>query len=105
MADGGGPTEQDRNEGMPSISEAPNDRGKSAWLLTAGPRRLLQVTRRKGETNSRRYRRNGYAPPKKAKTQNSRLSCNMEYSTSPTSHYTGKITASGKSRSSSIFNH
>ncbi|CAI8969560.1 hypothetical protein EMIT0P44_600007 [Pseudomonas sp. IT-P44] len=37
MADGGGPTEQDRSEGMPSLSEAPNERGKSAWLLGALP--------------------------------------------------------------------
>jgi hypothetical protein len=41
MADGGGPTEQDRKEGMPSLGEAPNERGKSAWYLA-----LLQVTRR-----------------------------------------------------------
>jgi len=37
MADGGGPTEQDRSEGMPSLGEAPNERGKSAWLLGAFP--------------------------------------------------------------------
>ena len=37
MADGGGPTEQDQNEGMPSLSEAPNERGKSPWLLGAFP--------------------------------------------------------------------
>ena len=35
MADGGGPTEQDRSEGMPSISEAPNERGKSALVTFA----------------------------------------------------------------------
>jgi hypothetical protein len=35
MADGGGPTEQDRKEGMPSLGEAPNERGKSVWLLCA----------------------------------------------------------------------
>ncbi|KDD68143.1 hypothetical protein V466_15440 [Pseudomonas mandelii PD30] len=35
MADGGGPTEQDRSEGMPSLGEAPNDRGKSP-LVTLG---------------------------------------------------------------------
>ncbi|CAI8831850.1 hypothetical protein EMIT0P4_260014 [Pseudomonas sp. IT-P4] len=39
--DGGGPTEQDRSEGMPSLSEAPNVRGKALWLLCAGPRRLF----------------------------------------------------------------
>ena len=37
MADGGGPTEQDRSEGMPSLSEAPNVRGAGAWLLGASP--------------------------------------------------------------------
>jgi hypothetical protein len=37
LAVGGGPTEQDRSEGMPSHSEAPNDRGKSPWLLGAFP--------------------------------------------------------------------
>jgi len=35
MAHRGGPTEQDRSEGMPSHSEAPNARGKSVWLLCA----------------------------------------------------------------------
>ncbi|WP_050548080.1 hypothetical protein, partial [Pseudomonas sp. GM49] len=35
--DGGGPTEQDRSEGMPSLGEAPNVRGKSPWLLGAFP--------------------------------------------------------------------
>jgi len=35
MADGGGPTEQDRSEGMPSHGEAPNVRGKSP-LVTLG---------------------------------------------------------------------
>jgi hypothetical protein len=35
MADGGGPTEQDRSEGMPSLGEAPNERGKSP-LVTLG---------------------------------------------------------------------
>ena len=37
MAHRGGPTEQDRSEGMPSLSEAPNARGKSPWLLGAFP--------------------------------------------------------------------
>jgi hypothetical protein len=32
-----GPTEQDRSEGMPSLGEAPDVRGKSAWLLGALP--------------------------------------------------------------------
>ncbi len=35
--DGGGPTEQDRSEGMASLSEPPNERGKSPWLLGALP--------------------------------------------------------------------
>ena len=58
MADGGGPTEQDRSEGMPSLGEAPNVRGKALWLLS----RFSKVTRCKSETASSRYRRNGYAP-------------------------------------------
>jgi hypothetical protein len=33
MADGGGPTEQDRSEGTLSLGEGPNERGKSLWLL------------------------------------------------------------------------
>ncbi|CAI8930769.1 hypothetical protein EMIT0P44_460038 [Pseudomonas sp. IT-P44] len=37
MADGGGPTEQDRSEGMASLGEPPNERGKSPWLLGAFP--------------------------------------------------------------------
>ncbi len=43
MADGGGPTEQDRSEGMPSLGEAPNERGKSA-LVTF--RRAAQAFRK-----------------------------------------------------------
>ena len=45
---------------MPSLSEAPNERGKSPWLLGAGGVLFFQVTRRKGGTHSGRYRRNGY---------------------------------------------
>jgi hypothetical protein len=37
MADGGGPTEKDRSEGMPSLGEAPNERGRSPWLFGALP--------------------------------------------------------------------
>jgi len=59
MADGGGPTEQDRSEGMPSLGEAPNVRGKALWLLS----RFSKVTRRKGGTISGRYRSNGYVHP------------------------------------------
>jgi hypothetical protein len=35
MAGRGAPTEQDRSEGMPSLGEAPNDRGKSALVTFA----------------------------------------------------------------------
>jgi hypothetical protein len=69
MADGGGPTEQDRSEGMPSLSEAPNVRGKALWLLS----RFSKVTRRQGGTLSRRYRSNGYVPktnPNQTKQKN-----------------------------------
>ncbi len=58
-----GPTEQDRSEGMASTSEPPDVRGKSPWLVGAGPRRLFQVTRRKGETNKSHHRSNGYVHP------------------------------------------
>ena len=39
--DCGGPTEQDRNEGMPSLGEVPYERGKSVWLLGAGRRSVF----------------------------------------------------------------
>ena len=58
MADGGGPPEQCRSEGMPSHSEAPNGGAKALGYLG-----LFQVTRCKSETASSRYRRNGYIPP------------------------------------------
>ncbi len=60
MADGSGPTEQDRSEGMASLSEPPYVRGAGAWLLGAGPRRHFQVTRRKGGIISSHHRNNGY---------------------------------------------
>jgi hypothetical protein len=47
---------------MPSLGEAPYVRGACAWLLSAGPRRRFQVTRRQGGTNIRHDRRNGYVP-------------------------------------------
>ncbi len=62
MADGGGPTEQDRSEGMPSLGEAPNERGRNP-LVTLGF--FSKVTCRKGGTLSSRYRRNGYVPQSK----------------------------------------
>ena len=58
MADGGGPPEQCRSEGMPSLSEAPNGGAKrfgSFWAFAKG-------TRCKSETASRHNRSNGYAP-------------------------------------------
>jgi lipocalin len=56
MAHRGGPTEQGRSEGMPSLSEAPSGGAKALWLLS----RFSKVTRCKSETLSGRYRRNGY---------------------------------------------
>ncbi len=41
MADGGGPPEQCRSEGMPSLSEAPNGGAEALWLLS----RFSKVTR------------------------------------------------------------
>jgi len=73
MAGRGAPTEQDRSEGMPSHSEAPNDRGMSP-LVTWGRAafRFSKVTRRKGGTHSSRYRRNGYVHPQNRKKTTSR---------------------------------
>ena len=59
MADGGGPTEQDRSEGMPSQAR---HRTKGARVF--GYFALFKVTRCKSETDSRRDRRNGYAHKK-----------------------------------------
>ena len=56
MADRGGPTEQCLTAGMPSLGEAPSGGAKALWLLS----RSSKVTRRKGGTNSRRDRSNGY---------------------------------------------
>ena len=56
MADGGGPTEQDRSAGMRATAR---HRTKGARAL--GYLGLFQVTRRKGGTLSRRDRSNGYA--------------------------------------------
>ena len=56
MADRGGPTEQCLTAGMPSLGEAPSGGAKALWLLS----RSSKVTRRKGGTNSRRNRSNGY---------------------------------------------
>ncbi len=63
MADRGGPTEQCLTAGMPSLGEAPSG-GARALLVTFGwagtPGSFPKVTRRKGGTNSRRDRSNGY---------------------------------------------
>ena len=57
------PPDEYRSEGTPSLSEGPYVRGETFWLLLG---RLPKVTRRKGETISRRYRSNGYVhKPKK----------------------------------------
>ncbi|TPG94563.1 hypothetical protein EAH72_16570 [Pseudomonas caspiana] len=58
MADGGGPPEQCRSEGMPSLGEAPNGGVRALGYLG-----LFQVTRCKSETASSHHRRNGYVPP------------------------------------------
>ncbi len=46
-----------RSEGTPSLSEGPDAWGETFWFLLW---RLTKGTRRKGETASCRYRRNGY---------------------------------------------
>ena len=56
------PPDEYRNEGTPSLSEGPD-----AWGETFGPfGAFAKGTRRKGETISGRYRRNGYVhnPPR-----------------------------------------
>ncbi|TWC45541.1 hypothetical protein FBY04_13629 [Pseudomonas sp. SJZ080] len=55
------PPDECRSEGTPSLSEGPDARGETFWFLLG---RLPKGTRRKGETASRRYRRNGYVHPK-----------------------------------------
>nr|BFE97392.1 hypothetical protein GCM10020185_79280 [Pseudomonas brassicacearum subsp. brassicacearum] len=64
MALRGGPTEQCRSEGTPSLGEVPSGGAEAFWLLFdwAGFRASQKVTRRKGGTLSRRYRNNGYVP-------------------------------------------
>jgi hypothetical protein len=56
------PPDECRSEGTPSLSEGPEERGETFWLLLG---RLPKVTRCKSGTISRRYRRNGYVhrPP------------------------------------------
>ena len=50
------PPNQCRITGMPSLSEGPSGGARALWLLS----RSSKVTRRKGATNSSRYRSNGY---------------------------------------------
>ncbi|TPG99093.1 hypothetical protein EAH72_01860 [Pseudomonas caspiana] len=58
MADGGGPPEQCRSEGMLSLGEAPNGGAKPFAYFSA----FGKVSRCKSETASSHHRRNGYAP-------------------------------------------
>ena len=65
MADGGGPTEQDRSEGTLSVSEGPYVRGlKRFGYFPPGRAGFCKVTRRKGGTIGGRDRSNGYVHPK-----------------------------------------
>jgi hypothetical protein len=52
------PPDEYRSEGTPSLSEGPYVRGETFGYFGA----FAKVTRRKGETASRRYRSNGYVP-------------------------------------------
>ena len=52
------PTDEYRSEGTPSLSEGPYVRGERFLLPFLGA--CKKGSRRKGETISRRYRRNGY---------------------------------------------
>jgi hypothetical protein len=55
------PPDECRSEGTPSLSEGPDARGERFFCLLFLRRLLKKVSRRKGETISRRYRSNGYA--------------------------------------------
>jgi hypothetical protein len=52
------PPDECRNEGTPSLGEGPDAWGETFGYFGA----FAKVTRRKGETLSGRYRRNGYVP-------------------------------------------
>ena len=54
------PPDEYRSEGTPSLSEGPYVRGERFLLTFLGA--CKKVSRRKGETISRRYLNNGYAP-------------------------------------------
>ena len=69
MADRGGPTEQCLTAGMPSLGEAPSGGARALCLLW----RSSKESRRKGGTNSRRYRSSGYVhKPRKEWCRDSR---------------------------------
>ncbi len=54
------PPDEYRSEGTPSLGEGPDVRGERFFCLLFLRRLLKKVSRRKGETLSRRYRSNGY---------------------------------------------
>ncbi len=58
------PPDECRSEGTPSIGEGPYVRGETFGSFGA----FAKGTRRKGETASRRYRRNGYVLRQNSKT-------------------------------------
>ncbi|VVO07990.1 hypothetical protein PS834_03202 [Pseudomonas fluorescens] len=58
MAHRGGPPNQCRMTGTPSLGEVPSGGARAFCLLL----RCSKVSRRKGGTHGRRYRSNGYAP-------------------------------------------
>ncbi len=57
------PPDEYRSEGTPSLSEGPYVRGETFGSFGA----FAKGTRRKGETISRRYQRNGYVLRQKTK--------------------------------------
>jgi hypothetical protein len=54
------PPDEYRSEGTPSLGEGPDVRGERFFCLLFLRRLLKKVSRRQGETASRRYRGNGY---------------------------------------------
>ncbi len=86
------PPDEYRSEGTPSLSEGPYVRGERFLVTFLGA--CKKVTRRKGETISRRYRRNGYVHHQKALrlTQSLREQA-RSHSKSGTSTKFGSITA------------
>ena len=66
------PPDEYHSEGTPSLSEGPYVRGETFGSFGA----FAKGTRRKGETASRRYRRNGYVLSQQSK---GRLSGRLDY--------------------------